>query len=116
RLFVERGFDAVTVRDICDAAGTSPATFYRYFGTKEMLLFGDGHELLDALRDAVGSACTGDVIDLRRLVARFAEVVAGRGETFRSRAALARANERLLGASLVMESRWRDEVAGALAA
>jgi len=62
-LFDERGFDAVTIEQIAAAAEVSPATVYRYFGTKEGLLVADQfdslsqealEELLDA-RDPVGS-------------------------------------------------------------
>src|ERR1041384_1816238 len=38
-LFRTRGFDHVTVEDICDRAGVSPATFYRHFGTKDAVGF-----------------------------------------------------------------------------
>ena len=38
RLFTERGYDAVTVREIAAAAGITQPTLYRYFGSKQQLL------------------------------------------------------------------------------
>lgn len=35
RLFVTQGYDATTVDQVAEAAGVSPATFFRYFPTKE---------------------------------------------------------------------------------
>ena len=53
-LFAERGFDAVSVRDVADLANVNHALVHRHFGTKEGLL----HELMRAeaktFRDAAG--------------------------------------------------------------
>jgi AcrR family transcriptional regulator len=40
-LFLARGFDAVTVADVADAAGVSEKTVYNHFATKEDLVFPD---------------------------------------------------------------------------
>jgi len=57
RLFAERGFDGVTVRDIMEAAGQrNGASLYYYFGTKEALaleLVADGAKLIDERRNAL---------------------------------------------------------------
>lgn len=40
-LFVDRGFEAVTVDEISTAAGISTRSFHRYFATKEDVALGD---------------------------------------------------------------------------
>ena len=49
-LFVEHGFDAVSVDDIAEVAEVSKTTFYRYFPSKEDLLFGRAAEQLALVR------------------------------------------------------------------
>ena len=39
RLFLSRGFDAVTIREIAEAADVSPTTLMKHFPTKEALVF-----------------------------------------------------------------------------
>lgn len=46
-LFLERGFDAVSVREIADAADVSTTTLFNYFPVKEALVFDE-----DASREA----------------------------------------------------------------
>lgn len=50
-LFIERGFDNVTVDDIADAAGIGRRTFFRYFPSKNDLPWGDFDTLLARMRD-----------------------------------------------------------------
>ncbi|WP_058043634.1 TetR/AcrR family transcriptional regulator [Streptomyces roseifaciens] len=56
RLFTERGYDATTVTDVAEAAGTSPMTLYRHFPTKEDLVLVDHNGRLVAERIAASSA------------------------------------------------------------
>ena len=55
-LIKEHGFDGTTVEQIAARAGTSPATFFRYFKVKEDVLFGDTAERLQALRERLAAA------------------------------------------------------------
>jgi AcrR family transcriptional regulator len=57
-LMKEQGFDGTTVEQIAARAGTSPATFFRYFRTKEDVLFGDTPDRLEALRQTLAAADT----------------------------------------------------------
>jgi AcrR family transcriptional regulator len=52
-LFLEHGFDAVSVRDIADKADVSPTTVFAYFPQKESLAFGDEDERHERLVAAV---------------------------------------------------------------
>ncbi|WP_207311458.1 TetR/AcrR family transcriptional regulator [Lentzea alba] len=54
-LFLEQGFEETTVDQVVAAAGISRRSFFRYFGTKEDIVFGDlaeqGPVILAALRE-----------------------------------------------------------------
>ena len=51
-LIVERGWDAVGIRDICQRAGVGRSTFYTHFADKEEVLFSGFDELRRVLRAA----------------------------------------------------------------
>ncbi|WP_419817902.1 TetR/AcrR family transcriptional regulator [Glaciibacter flavus] len=57
-LFLERGFEAVSVREIADRADVSPTTVFAHFSQKEAILF-DEDELHDALVAAVRDRAEG---------------------------------------------------------
>jgi AcrR family transcriptional regulator len=73
-LFSKRGFDAVTVAEVADAAGVSEKTVFNYFPTKEDLFFDEtdereeklvadlrdrepGESMLSALRRSAAAGC-----------------------------------------------------------
>ncbi|WP_165190460.1 TetR/AcrR family transcriptional regulator [Caulobacter soli] len=53
RLFVERGFDAVSVADIADEAQVARKTVFNYFPRKEDLVFDREDEVRALVRDAL---------------------------------------------------------------
>ncbi|WP_293040154.1 TetR family transcriptional regulator [Mycobacterium sp.] len=55
-LFKEQGFDQTTVEQIANRAGSSSRTFFRYFGSKEDVVFGDQADHLLQLRDMLADA------------------------------------------------------------
>jgi len=59
-LFLRRGFEAVTIEEICDAADVARATFFLHFATKEALLTEYGlhanQALAELIRASHGSA------------------------------------------------------------
>jgi AcrR family transcriptional regulator len=52
-LFAARGFDQVTIEDICADAEVSKTTFYRYFDSKEDVLLGTSHQKLAEMAAAL---------------------------------------------------------------
>lgn len=66
-LFGRYGYREVTVEKVAGAAGVSPSSIYRYFGTKEMLVLYDetDPQVLEVLREAGG----GEQLGLRELLA-----------------------------------------------
>src|SRR5262245_56055806 len=71
RLFVERGFDHVTVAEVAAAARVSEKTVFNYFPTKEDLFFDEVPEREAALVAAIRGRKAGEsiVTALRRLQA-----------------------------------------------
>lgn len=59
KLFLERGYENVTVAQIAERAGLTRRTFSRYFADKRDVLFAGSEQLPGALLDALRSVDTG---------------------------------------------------------
>jgi AcrR family transcriptional regulator len=62
KLFVERGFERVTVAEVAEAAGVSEKTVFNYFPTKEDLFFDEIDEREAALLAAIRERSPGESI------------------------------------------------------
>ncbi|PZA22092.1 TetR family transcriptional regulator [Modestobacter versicolor] len=55
-LFATRGYDEVTVADICEAAQIAPRTFFRYFPSREDVLAEPARQMAARLTAAISTA------------------------------------------------------------
>src|ERR1700722_16342632 len=62
KLFIERGFDDVTVAEVAAAADVSVATIFNYFETKEELFFDREGEVIEAQRRVILERKAGETI------------------------------------------------------
>lgn len=62
-MFLERGFDNVSIREVADAADVSPTTVFAHFPQKEALVFDEDDEQRDRLVSAVRDRPTGVTIN-----------------------------------------------------
>lgn len=60
RLFIERGFEKVTIAEVAQAANVSVNTIFNYFKTKEELFFDRADELEEALSRIIAERRTGE--------------------------------------------------------
>jgi AcrR family transcriptional regulator len=117
RAFSERGFDDVTVEQVCRDAGVSPATFYRYFGAKEEVVFAYRDGFLEALRNAVAGAGgePSPAAQLQGVLLRFASYLQSQAGTLAMRDQIVLHHPGLLARTLAVQRDWESELAEGLA-
>jgi AcrR family transcriptional regulator len=118
RLFERRGFDGVTVDEIAVAAGVSRRTFFRYFPSKESVVF-PGHERrLEAFRDALAQA--GEEASGFEQVRRACRVVATQlgdaRDELRAQRRLVDRSPALIAKERELDARWEDAIVAVFAA
>ena len=74
RLFMDRGYSAITLRDIADELGMKQASLYYHFPDgKEQLFFSMAERMFDRHHQGVASALAAGGDDLRAQLRRVAE-------------------------------------------
>lgn len=59
-LFLDRGFDDTSMAEVAEAAGMSRRTIYRYFATKDDIVFEAPRQWLEVFEDAVSTRGDGE--------------------------------------------------------
>lgn len=115
-LFVERGYDQVTVAEIAAAAGLTERTFFRYFADKREVLFGGAPVLTELMVGAVVTAPT-DAAPMEAVALALGaagELLDGRREHARQRHGVVAASPELRERELIKMAALARSMADAL--
>ncbi|MDQ4057960.1 MAG: TetR family transcriptional regulator [Actinomycetota bacterium] len=115
-LFEMKGFDATTVNQIAHLAGMSPRTFFRYFETKEDVVFQDAPSHLEELRARLRSRPASESNDaaLRGALMSFSGVLEKERDEIQLRTHLARTSRTLAERAAIELQNWRLTLADEL--
>ena len=118
RLFVERGFDGVTVTEIARAADLSEMTVFNYFPTKEDLVFGRMEFFEEQLIAAVQQRAPEEsaVAAFGRMVLADIDQLAARTEMIAKAAMLIRSSLALQAREREITARYTARLAGVFTA
>lgn len=116
-LFIERGFDRVTVDDIAAAAGIGRRTFFRYYTTKNEVAWGDFDALLDGFRAALDRApAEASLVEaIRSAVREFNTVPESELPRHRHRMRILLTTPDLVAYSTIRYAEWREVIAAFVA-
>lgn len=115
--FQQQGYDGVTVEQICVEAQIAPATFYRYFGSKEGVIFRYADDFLgiaEAIGDSVDPGLP-HVEQMRYIVHRCASFFEVQSEIRVTRDEVVLANPKLVERTFAIERRFESILADSLA-
>jgi AcrR family transcriptional regulator len=117
RLFAEKGFEETTIDDIVDPLAVSKRTLFRYFATKEDLVFAWYEELTDELVSALQARPTAEA-PFESVCATLLSLLHYYDENPKwalTMTRLAKATPALVGKSFEKRSVWERELAKVLA-
>ncbi len=113
-LFARDGYAETTAVAIAERAGVTERTFYRHFGDKREVLFGDGDRLVRLLVDALPNPPEPLGQALRDALSALAADMTPRRERLAQRAALIRAHRELAERELLKGQSWAEALARVL--
>lgn len=128
RLFIERGFEQVTVAEVAEAADVSIKTVFNYFAVKEDLFFDRAEELIAGIERTVRERPAGTTVAaaLRSLFGENLAPFPGSGwsglrrpadyERFRAFVATEHASPALLARRMTIADRWTGRLAATVGA
>ncbi|WP_096503741.1 mycofactocin system transcriptional regulator [Mycobacteroides stephanolepidis] len=112
-LFAQRNFDDVSVDDIAAAAGIARRTVFRYYSSKNAIVWGDFDSHLEVMRALLEQ--TPDTVDistaLRQALLTFNDFPADETPRHRMRMRLILEIPALQAYSMLMYTGWRDVIA-----
>jgi len=113
RLFAEQGFEATTVDDIAAAADVSPRTFFRYFPTKDDVVFNDHPERLEDLREMLAARPDDEPIldSLRAVVRSLADDMDAKHDQIVASQEMSRTSPTLAARGLALQRELTDIIA-----
>jgi AcrR family transcriptional regulator len=115
-LFATRGFDRVTVTDVCAGAGVAPATFYRHFGSKEEVVFAYQDDFRAALTRALDAgAQVAEEARLAVVVQEYAAFLDSQQDVLTLRDRIVVGHPRLLQRTLLLQRELEGVLATGLA-
>jgi AcrR family transcriptional regulator len=117
RLATERGYDHVTVDDIAAEVDMAPRTFFRYFASKDDVLFTDRSEKLDRLRAAIEARPATEAIwrSLREALVSLACTFEDERDLSLAKSKLIAATPSLAARAVERQTEWQRLIAAAVA-
>ncbi|MFT4085964.1 MAG: mycofactocin system transcriptional regulator [Gordonia sp. (in: high G+C Gram-positive bacteria)] len=117
-LFAAKGFDATSVDDVAAATGLARRTLFRYFPSKNAMVWGDFEDHLDFMRRALRNQPPDTPLgeSLRRALIAFNDVPPEYRDQHRTRMTLVLRVPTLQAYSMLMFGEWRQVVAEHVAA